>query len=143
METSAARAPEELRRSKRVNRRLWFFGLWLLLPWPFVLFGEAFVPAVRFVILAGAASAVALTEGAAGPVGMIIGLFVGYAIGTTLLCWLFAWLISLALAPLPETTARRLTLACLVAGLVFALLFDPYTTPFGRASRGGLLEVLS
>ena len=38
------------------QRRLLFLGLWLTLPWPMVVFGEAFVPAVRYVLLAAAAA---------------------------------------------------------------------------------------
>lgn len=127
----------------RMLRRIWFLGLWLLLPWPLSVIGHAFVPAVRYAILACAGSSVALTEGAAGPVGMIVALFVGVAILTTLACWVIAWSIAKLLARLPVTYASTITWACLGFGLFVALFFEPYRTPFGRALTGGLLQVLS
>lgn len=124
-------------------RRLWFLGLWLMLPWPLVVFSDGFVPAVRYAILATATTLLAVTEGAGGPVGMIMGLFVGYAVATTLCCWVLAWGISRMLARLPAATGRNVSLAVLGAGLIVSLLFEPYTTPFGRGLHGGLLQVLS
>jgi hypothetical protein len=127
----------------RTTRRLWLLGLWLLVPWPLTVFSESFVPAVRYTILATATALVAVTEGAAGPVGMILGLMVGYALATTALCWLLAWAISRLLGRLPERRARLITFGCLGGGLLLALVFEPYRTTFGRAARGGLLAVLS
>jgi len=127
----------------RSLRRLWFIGLWLLLPWPIFAFGDAFVPAARYAILGIVAAAVAITEGASGPVGLILLLFASMTVGTTLGCWLLAWMIAKLLAVLPDTAARRVTFAALSIALLWALLFAPYHTHFGRAARGGLLEILS
>jgi hypothetical protein len=127
----------------RTLRRVWFVGLWLLLPWPMTVVGPAFVPSVRYALLACAGSSVALTEGAAGPVGLIVALFVGVASLTTLGCWLIAWAIGRLLVRLPVAQATALTWACLGLGLFVALYFEPYRTPFGRALTGGLLQVLS
>lgn len=124
-------------------RRLWFFGLWLLLPWPLLVLQDAWVPAVRYVLLGLAAALVAITEGAAGPVGLIVLLFLGWGALTSLLTWLLAWLIAKLLDQLPAKFAIALTACILGSGLAWALLLEPYRTPFGRALRGGLLQVLS
>jgi hypothetical protein len=124
-------------------RRLWFAGLWLLWPWPLVIFADAFVPAARYALLAAAAAAVALHEGAAGPVGMIVALLVGMALVTTAGCWVLAFVVARVLAYLPRRASVVLTLLLLGIGLVVALVSSPYRMPFGRAPYGGLLEVLS
>lgn len=126
----------------RALRLAWFFGLWLLLPWPLPVIGDAFVPAVRYALLACAGSSVALSEGAAGPVGSIVALFVGMALLTALACWVLAWAISKASARLPVRLANAMTWACLGTGLFVALFCEPYRTPFGRSMTGGLLQVL-
>jgi len=127
----------------RALRRVWFLGLWLLRPWPLTVVGDAFVPSVRYALLACAGSAVAFTEGAAGPVGLIVALFVGVALVTALACWIIAWAIARGLARIPVALATKLTWGCLGLGLLVALVFEPYRTPFGRALTGGLLQVLS
>ena len=124
-------------------RRIWFGGLWLLFPWPLLIFSDSFVPAVRYLILGVVAATVAVTEGASGPVGQLVLLFLGMAALTTSGCWLLAWLISRLLAPLPVGVQRAITLGCLGAALVGSLLFEPYRTSLGRALTGGLLDVLS
>jgi hypothetical protein len=124
-------------------RRLWFAGFFFLLPWSMVIYSGPWVPAVRFVILGGVASLVAVAEGAAGPVGGMVFLFLAHAVVTTIFCWVLAWIVARLLSRLPERLALRITFACLATGLAVSLLLDPYRTPFGRAARGGLLEILS
>ena len=124
-------------------QRYWFAALWLLFPWPLLVLQDAFVPAARYVLLGGVAAIVAIAEGAAGPVGLLVLLFLGWGALTSLLCWLLAWSIARLLDHVPETTANMATIAILVLGLLWALFLEPYSTPFGRALRGGLLEVLS
>jgi hypothetical protein len=127
----------------RTLRRLWFLGLWLLVPWPLLVYSEAFVPAARYMLLGGVAATVALAEGASGPVGLIVLLLLGYGVVTSVLCWVIAWLVTRVLTRLPPNIARVITLGCLGGGLLAGLLFEPYRTPFGRALTGGLLQVLS
>jgi hypothetical protein len=129
--------------STRAVRRLWFVGFFFLLPWSMVIYEGAWVPAVRYLILGSAASAIALMEGAAGPVGGLVFLFLAHAVVTTAFCWLLAWGIARLLERLSDRARDRITYSCLLAGLLIGLLFDPYHTPFGRALRGGLLEILS
>lgn len=104
---------------------------------------DAWVPAVRYVILGLAAALVAVVEGAAGPVGLVVLLFLGWGVLTTLLTWLLAWLVARLLDALPNRMAVGLTAIVLGSGFIWALFFEPYRTPFGRALRGGLLQVLS
>lgn len=127
----------------RPMRRLWFAGLWLLFPWPLLILVDASVPAVRYLLLAAVAGMVAIAEGGAGPVGLLVLLFAIWGVGTSLLCWLAAWWIAKLMARLPNRAAIALTLGVLGMGLFWAVFFEPYHTPFGRALRGGLLQVLS
>jgi hypothetical protein len=129
--------------TERGTRRVWFLGLWLLMPWQLFILADAFVPAARYVLLAFAASAIALYEGAAGPVGLIVTLFVGMGIATTAGCWVLAFIVARLLRPTTPRTSMALTLGVLGVSLLIALLFEPYRTPFGRALQGGLLQVLS
>jgi hypothetical protein len=108
-----------------------------------LVFADAFVPAVRYVMLAIIVAVVGTFEGASGPVGMILLLFAVIGVVATLGCWLLAWVIATALSGFTPSTQRLITWVCLVAALLGSLWFDPYTTPFGRAPVGGLLEVLS
>lgn len=127
----------------RTTRRVWFAGLWLLLPWSLPVYMDAFVPAVRYVLLGTVASSIAIVEGSAGPVRLLVLLFVGWGIITTLLSAAMAWLISKGLSRISPRTATWVTLLVLAAGLIIALVFEPYRTPFGRAATGGLFQVLS
>jgi hypothetical protein len=129
--------------SERGLRRLWFLGLWLLMPWPLFIFADAFVPAVRYVLLGAAAAAIALFEGSSGPVGLIVTLFVGMGVATTGACWVLAFVAGRLLVRLPGRTSMALTGLVMGPSLLIALVFEPYRTPFGRALKGGLLQVLS
>ena len=127
----------------RMARRIWFTGFWFLLPWPMFVFADAFVPAVRYAILAVVVAVVGAFEGASGPGGMILLLFSVLTVVTTLGCWLLAWAMTVALSGLSPASRRTITWACLAAAILVSVWLDPYTTPFGRAPVGGLLEVLS
>ena len=129
--------------SERATRRLWLIGLWLLLPWPVIVFGDVWVPAARYTALATAASAIAITQGAGGPVLGVTGLFVGWALATSLICWALAWGIARLLAMLPGRAPLVTTVLVLAGGLLWALLLDPYTMRFGNTPSGGLLDLLS
>jgi hypothetical protein len=128
--------------SKRL-RQFWFVGLWFLFPWPFMIFQDAFVPAVRYVLLGSTAAAVAFAEGAAGPVGLMVALFVGWGVLTSGLSWLLAGFVAKLLSHIPGRIAWLATAVIFALGFIWALVFEPYSTPFGRAPHGGLLEVLS
>ncbi|MCP4036951.1 MAG: hypothetical protein GY944_27190 [bacterium] len=133
---------QRLRQERRL-RRLCFVGIFFLVPWPLWVLQDAFVPAARYVLLGGVAATVALFEGAAGPVRQIVLLFLGWGALTSALSWGLAWAFARLAGALPDRTALLTTYSLLTAGLVWALFFEPYRTPFGRAVRGGLLQVLS
>ncbi len=129
--------------STKARRRLLFWGFFFLLPWPIAFVGSGLVPAVRYVILAGVASAVAIAEGAAGPVSLVVALLVGWSLATTLGCWLLARISAWILDGMPPRLADLLCGAGLLIAVGVALIAAPYHTPFGRSARGGLLEILS
>jgi hypothetical protein len=129
--------------TSRTSRRLWFIGLWLMLPFSLPFLDGSLVPAVRYVILASASIAIAFLEGSAGPVGMLIALFAVWGAITTSICWGIAWAVARGLSAATPSLRAGVTWGCLLVGLIVALGLRPYSTPFGRAATGGLLEVLS
>ncbi len=114
-----------------------------MLPWPLLVFADAFIPAARYVLLGCVAILVGVSEGASGPVGLVITLMVGWGLVTTVGCWLLSWIIARLLAGQPDNIQKLLTWGALGAGFLIGLAFEPYVTPFGRAIRGGLLAAFS
>jgi len=129
--------------SVRQARWLLFLALALTVPTPMLLVFDALVPPIRYVILAAASLAVALAEGAAGPVPGIILLMAGHAVLYLLLAWLVAWLAARLLRGLTPARRRTAVLGAVGALLFFSLAFALYHTPFGRAPTGNLLGVLT
>lgn len=127
----------------RAARRWLWLGLALMLPFPVLGPFGGFMPAARHAILFAATGAIAVVEGAAGPVLGILLVFGAHLLATLLLTWLLAWVASRALAPLSDAMRRNLVLGVVAALLVCALVFEPYETPFGRAPTANLLGVLS
>jgi hypothetical protein len=129
--------------SARAIRWLLFGALALALPFPMLGPFEAFVPAVRYAILLSAASAVAVAEGAAGPVPMILGLLALNVAASLAAAWVAAWIASRLLGAVGSPTLRRrAVLAAICAGLALASILPVYHTPFGRAPTASLLGVL-
>jgi hypothetical protein len=120
-----------------------FFALALMLPFPVLGPFGGFVPPVRHLILLAATGAVAVTEGAAGPVPGILKLFAIHAVVTLALVGALAWGASRALAALSPRARRGVVWAAIAAMLVLALAFEPYETSFGRAPTANLIGVLS
>ena len=124
--------------------RWWLFFLFALaLPLPMLGPYEAFVPLVRFLILAGATASVAAVEGAAGPVPGIFLLFAVHALVYGVGLWLLAWVSSRLLGFASPGARRTVVLLAWVVLLFIAIFFDIYATPFGRAQGGNLWSVLS
>ena len=92
-------------------------------------------------MLAVAAAPVAVAEGGSGPVGLILGLLAGMVLATRFARGILAWHIARALGVPPPRVQLGLTWGLLVAAVTVAL-FLAYGTPFHRALRGGLLQVL-
>ena len=129
--------------SVRASRWLLFLTLALTLPVP--MWGQfgAFVPAVRYAILFAAGAAVALAEGTAGPVPLILLLFGLHALAAAGLAGLAAWIGGRALAPLAPRTRGWIVAGAGAALLLLALAVELYRTPFGRAPVSDLLGILS
>ena len=128
--------------STRSTGWLLFAVLALALPFPAVGPFGGFVPAVHHVALFAATAAVAVVEGAGGPVKLILVLFSVHVVATLALCGLAAWLVARLSRPLPPRTRAALALALCAALLAAALAFPIYDTPFGRAPTANLLGVL-
>jgi len=129
--------------NRRTLRWIWFAALFLLAPWPLSGMGDAFVPAVRYAMLAAAGPAVAAAEGAQGPAPLIIGLMCVSALGYTALCFAIASLVARGLERIGRGPSALVTILVLAVALAVAVVGQPYLTPFGHAPRGGLLEILS
>jgi len=125
-----------------VARRLLWLGLLLALPLPMVALDAALVPVARFLLLGGVCVAVMLVEDAGGVVGLLALVFLAHACVYAGLLWLLAFAISRGLRGLTPRRRAALTLAALALGLVAVTATRPYRTPFGRAPRGNLVEVL-
>lgn len=127
-----------------VRRARWlvFGALVLALPVPMLGPFDALVPPVRYAILLGAGSAVALAEGAAGPVPGILALLAFNLAVALAGAALLAWLAGLALAGLAPRLRAGIALAAVVAMLLAATASEPYETGFGRAPRANLPGVL-
>jgi len=126
-----------------VRRAAWllFAAFALTLPFPAVGPFGGFVPAVHHVVLLAATLAVAVAEGAAGPVPRILALFAVHAAVTLALTGLAAWLCARLLASRSPATRRTVVWAVCAALLAVSLAFELYETPFGRAPTANLLGV--
>lgn len=129
--------------SVRAARWLLFLLMALTLPLPLLGPMAAFAPTVRYALLAAATGAIALTEGAAGPVLGLLGLFLVHVVVGLGLCWLIGWLGSITLRRLSDRLRGALVIVLAVSVLGVALSIDLYETPFGRAPTGTLIGVLS
>ena len=129
--------------SLRAIRWLLFGALVLALPFPMLGPFEALVPPVRYAVLLGAASMVALAEGAAGPVPLILGLL-ALNLGSSLAAaWVVAWAASRVLGGVSSPALRAgLVVTAVCIGLSAAAFFSIYETTFGRAPTANLLGVL-
>jgi len=129
--------------SARAIRWLLFGFLVLALPFPMLGPFEVLVPPVRYAILLAAAAAVALAEGAAGPVPWILGLLALNLVLSLAAAWVAAWAISRALGALRSPALRGvLVLGAVCAGLALAACLPIYETGFGRAPVANLLGLL-
>jgi hypothetical protein len=128
-----------------VRSARWILFLVFVFVWPWPMLGpfDLFAPVVRYVILFGASSLVAASEGAAGPVPLILLLFGLHAIVYLAIDWLAAWLLARSSRSLSGATRWRCVAAGATLAIALALLFDFYRTPFGRAPVANLLGVLS
>ena len=114
----------------------------LALPFPAIGPFGGNAPALHYLALLGATGAVALVEGAAGPIPSILLLFAMQTGAALLACAVAAVLLARVLALLPPR-ARGAVAVLLCTGLLAVSLATPlYETPFGRTPTANLLGVL-
>ena len=128
--------------STRSTRWLLFAVLVIALPLPALGPFGGFAPALHNAALFAATAAVAVVEGAAGPVGKILVLFAVNAAATLALCALAAWLCARLCAPLSPRARAAVALGVCAVLLAVSLAFPLYETPFGREPIANLLGVL-
>lgn len=129
--------------SVRTARWLLFIVLALTIPLPLLGPFPVLAPAARYLILACVTAAVALAEGASGPVPLILLLFAGHTVLYLGLEWLIAWLTARSLSNLSPGMRRGLVLSACGALLILFIAFDFYRTPFGKLPRSNLLGLFS
>ena len=102
-----------------VRAVFWVLFVLLVFVLPLPLLGpfDALVPVVRFALLFGVSAAVAMAEGAAGPVPLILLLFGAHALFGLGVCAGIAWLASRGLSRLAPAS-RRVWVSALVVGAV-------------------------
>jgi hypothetical protein len=128
--------------STKAARRLLWLSLVCLLPLPMLVFG-AWIPVTRYLLLAGVAAGLVLTEGAGLVPLVILALFLTHALVYAALLWLAARLVAGALGRRFPRALAPLTLGLVGAGVALALAFPIYETPFAAVSpRANLLHVL-
>lgn len=128
--------------SVRAARRLLFLLFAVTLPLPMLGPFDALVPALRYLVLLSAAGALALAEGAAGPVPALLALFAVNALSYLVLAWLLAWLGARALARLSPGARRACVFAAWAVLLCVGIALELYRTPFGRAPTANLFGAL-
>jgi hypothetical protein len=129
--------------SIRAARWLLFGVFVLTVPVPLIVGFDAFVPPIRYLILFAAASAIAIAEGAEGPVPSIMALLGGYALVTFLFAGLVAWVLGRLSKPLSPELRRGFVFGLCGALLLVSILFEIYRTPFAHSTTANLFGVLS
>lgn len=122
----------------------WLFATFVLvLPFPVLGPFGGMIPPVRHLILLAATSAVAASEGAAGPVTGLLVLFALHAVVTLLVALALAWVAARLLGGLQPGVRRSLVWVAIALMLAIASIFELYTPPFGRSPTANLFGVLS
>ncbi len=127
--------------SPRAARRVLFLALLLLAPLPMLGF-DAVAPVARYLLLGAVCVGMRLVEGPGGVVWQLAALFFGHALAYAVLLWAGAWLVARALAATGSTARGAVVVAAVVAATLWALIAEPYVTPFGPAARANLVAVL-
>ena len=128
-----------------VRSTFWLLFILFFFVLPFPMWGpwDPLAPTVRYALLSGATGLVIYQEGAAGPVPFILALFALHTAVYAGVCALLAWLVSRAVSGMAPPARRNVIWVLALGALAVALLFDLYSTPFGRTPVANLLGVLS
>jgi hypothetical protein len=127
--------------SPRAARRVLWLAALVLVPLPMAVF-DAVMPVAGYLLLAAVCVGMRIAEGPGGVVWQMTALFASHALVYAGLLHLAARAIAGLLERLPAP-ARAAVVAIAVTGAsAWALLRQPYLTPFGTAARANLLGVL-
>lgn len=133
--------PEAHAGPRSTRRILWLAAL-LLVPLPMAKFG-ALIPVSRYLLLGGVTGGLILSEGPGRIPNVMLIAMLGHALVYAGLLWAVAWALARGLHRAAPDRARQLALALVAAGVLLALLTEPYVTPFAaEAPRASLLTVL-
>jgi hypothetical protein len=133
--------PEAPADAKTTRRILWL-GALLLVPLPMIKFA-AWIPVTRYLLLGAVTGGLILTEGSGRIPNAFLIAMLGHAIFYAALLWAVAWALARTLQGAAPAWARSVALALVAAGVLAALLTEPYVTPFAAdAPRASLLTVL-
>jgi phosphate/sulfate permease len=127
--------------SSRATRRVLFLALLVLVPLPMFTF-DALVPVARYLLLGAVCVGMRVAEGPGGVVWQLTALFFGHALVYGAVLWAVAWAVTRSLDALPASARAALVACAIAAGMLWAVAAEPYRTPFGRAERSNLIEVL-
>ena len=120
---------------------LWLAAL-VLLPLPMLQVG-AMIPVTRYLLLAGVAAGLILTEGAGLIPNAMFALLLGHALVYAGLLWVAAWALAKGLHAAAPRAAGNLALALVAVAVIWAIATEPYFTPFAPdTARANLLRVL-
>jgi hypothetical protein len=134
---------KERRLSVRATRRVVLVALLLLVPAPMLVVTAARMPPVAYGLYAAVCSAVALTEGSAGPIPALILMFGLHFVVYGLLAWLAAFVVARALARVTPRLRAMIVVVAVAAAAAIALGRDVYLTPFARTRTSNLIEALT
>ena len=127
--------------SPRATRRVLFMALLVLVPLPMFTF-DALVPVARYLLLGAVCVGMRVAEGPGGVVWQLTALFFAHALVYGALLWAVAWGVARSLDALPSSARAALVASVIAAATLWAVAAAPYRTPFGRAERSNLIEVL-
>ena len=127
--------------SPRATRRVLFLALLVLVPLPMFAF-DALVPVARYLLLGAVCIGMRFVEGPGGVVWQLAALFFGHALVYGVAFWAVAWAAARALGGLPASLRGSVVASAIIAAALWAVLAEPYRTPFGRSAHANLIEVL-
>jgi hypothetical protein len=131
-----------------MSQRAQKWSLWLaffaLVPVPFVLAATGFAPPLRVLFLASMLGAIALVDGAQGPMPIFLGLLFGQVALFAALAYLAAHLLLRAFARLVSerwvSALVGLTIALLLCVSFFDIYYTPHSSSLPYANVTGLFD---
>ena len=123
------------------TRRWLYAAALLLLPLPMLQF-DAFVPVVRYLLLAGVTLGLIVAEGGGEIPYLFLGLIFGHALVYGLLLWVATRFLATRLWSYTPRNASRIVLVASGIACLLAIVTRPYVTPYSAISLHSNLWVL-